>query len=385
MNCSTALDSCDVQVEADQGSGPDPLLETSSDPGGSLVRDVRAWLTACSNDPGFAGDRSACAEAAEMDPTWLRVVRDGLGHEPFLLAARDAASQGAVCGCLPMALVASRLFGRFFVSLPYLNRAGVAARDAGIADALLRGAVALAEEHDVRYLELRHSLPIAHDALPHKMDTKVRMVLELPESAALLWEKLASKVRNQVRKGDRHALSIRWGGGELLRDFYRIFSVNMRNLGTPVYPRRLFASILENFSDRAELAVADHEGRAVAAALLVHGGGGLTQVPSACSLPTAAATCANMWMYHKLLVRAIERGGRRFDFGRSSSGSGTHSFKKQWGAQPAPTTWQYHLRRGSIDAMRPQSPRYRRWVAGWQKLPVWGTRVAGPAIVRGIP
>ena len=74
-----------------------------------------------------------------------------------------------------------------------------------------------------------------------------------------------------------------------------------------------------------------------------------------------------------------------FDFGRSSADSGTYRFKKQWGAQPQPTVWQYHVRRGDIQAVRPDSPRYRRRIEVWQKLPVWLTRLIGPSIVRGIP
>jgi hypothetical protein len=90
-------------------------------------------------------------------------------------------------------------------------------------------------------------------------------------------------------------------------------------------------------------------------------------------------------MYHQLLCRAVEKGSKEFDFGRSSEGSGTYRFKKQWGATPHSTVWQYHLRDGDAEEMRPDSPKYRRRIELWQKLPVWVTRMVGPAIVRGIP
>jgi hypothetical protein len=108
-------------------------------------------------------------------------------------------------------------------------------------------------------------------------------------------------------------------------------------------------------------------------------------VPSASALKRYNNTNANMWMYHHLLLRAIGRGSRDFDFGRSSEGSGTYRFKKQWGAQPEPTVWQYHLRRGDIGAARPDNPRYQWKIALWRRLPVWLTRLVGPGIVRGIP
>lgn len=338
---------------------------------------------------------SAPAEAGacqEHDPRWLAVLKQGLGHEPRVLVHRDG--QSRIDGYLPLALVASRLFGRFLVSLPYLNRGGVVAVDPAVAAALVDRAVELAAQTNVNYLELRHGRPLEHVQLPARRDEKFRMVLALPDSAETLWKGLDAKVRNQVRKGDKSDLAIRWGGRELLHDFYDVFAVNMRDLGTPVYSRGLFASILEQFGDQAELAVVDYQKRPVACAMLVHDQplcdgqprpGGSTQVPSASSLREFNQTNANMWMYHRLLLRSIERRCREFDFGRSSEGSGTYRFKKQWGAQPEPTVWQYHVRRGDIGAVRPDSPRYQRRIAVWQRLPVWITRLIGPPIVRGIP
>ncbi len=329
----------------------------------------------------------ASGACLEHDPRWLTVLRDALGHRPYLLTARaDEANSGELSGCLPLCLVRSPLFGRFLVSLPYLNLAGVVADDQQTANELIGHAVELTGHLKVRYLELRHRGPVDHRALPVSRDDKPLMLLDLPNDDTALWKSLSAKVRNQVRKGESNGLMIRWGGHDLLGDFYRIFSVNMRDLGTPVYPRALFECILRQFRREAELAVVELQGRAVAAALVLHDWAGRrTHVPSASSLRQFNSSNANMWMYHQLLLRAIERGSTQFDFGRSSIDSGTYRFKKQWGARPQPTVWQYHVRRGDINAVRPDSPRYQRRIAAWRKLPVWMTKVIGPPIVRGIP
>jgi hypothetical protein len=47
--------------------------------------------------------------------------------------------------------------------------------------------------------------------------------------------------------------------------------------------------------------------------------------------------------------------------------------------------WQYYLRSGSANAMRPDNPRYQRAIRLWQRLPVRVTQLIGPEIVRGIP
>lgn len=314
-------------------------------------------------------------------PAWPAVLRDGLGHRPYWLTARE---NGRAVGVLPLSFVHSRLFGRFLVSLPYLNSAGVAATSEPAAAMLIDRAVSLADELDVRYLELRHERRIEHPALGSEAASKVHMRLPLPETADALWTQLKAKVRNQVRKGREPGFTVAWGGADRLDEFYAVFSRNMRDLGTPVYGRRLFSAMLEHLPGAAEFCIVSHGPQPIAAALLVHGDR-ITEVPSASSLREYNSANANMLMYWQLLERAIERGQRVFDFGRSTLDGNTYRFKKQWGAEPHPAIWQYYVRRGAVGDMRPESARYQRMIRLWQRLPVWATRWLGPPIVRGIP
>ncbi len=347
---------------------------------GGLADEVRRFLAEAPADAGVSG---------EHDPGWLKVLRESMGHLTMSVIAREGGPGGVIVGYLPLALVTSRLFGRFLVSLPYLNRAGIVAADAGVRNDIFEAATGLADRFVVQYLELRHQgHTLDHASISHNRDDKVQMMLGLPQESEELWSGYSAKVRNQIRKGDKAGLSISFGGAELLDGFYSVFSINMRDLGTPVYPRNLFGSILDTFGGGAELAVVSHDGRAVAGALLVHaevGGVVETQVPSASSLRDAKHTNANMWMYHQLLKRGVTHGAGVFDFGRSTPDSGTYRFKKQWGAVPKPATWQYYLRQGDVAAVRPDNPKYQRRIAAWQRLPVWVTRLVGPRIVRGIP
>jgi len=322
----------------------------------------------------------------EHDPAWLDVLSSALKQQTSVLLAYRGSE---LVGALPLALTRSPLFGRHLVSLPYVNRAGLLTSDAQVGEELIRHATQLAKQHDARYLELRHhGSAFDSDQFTHSRTQKVRMVLDLPGNENELWSSLKAKVRNQVRKGDQAGLTARFGGQELLQGFYGVFATNMRDLGTPVYPRKLFQSMLHHLGDRCEIALVLMESIPIAGAVLVHDRVGdhvTTQVPSASCLRQFNHLCANMWMYHKLLERSITRGASTFDFGRSSEDSGTYQFKKQWGAQPQPTPWQVVLRQGTLDAMRPDNPRYQKRIERWQKLPVWVTKAIGPSIVRGIP
>lgn len=314
-------------------------------------------------------------------PSWLNVLREGLDHETYAI---EAVAEGQTCGFLPLAFVSSLLFGRFLVSLPYLSSNGVVAAHPDVQSAIIERAVGLADELDVRYLELRHEAPIEHPLLDGKLTSKVHMRLALPDSTEKLWKGFDSKVRNQVRKGEKHHSVIQWGGEDLLDPFYEVLSRNMRDLGTPVFGKELFGTILKTFRGDAEICVVRAGEAPAAAALLLHGRG-MTEVPTASSLKEYNSTSANMLMYRHLIDRAVDRGQKVFDFGRSTLDGPTFKFKKQWGAEPVPATWQYHLRDGQLGDMRPDSPRYQRAIRLWQRLPVRLTQYLGPPIVRGIP
>jgi FemAB-related protein (PEP-CTERM system-associated) len=319
--------------------------------------------------------------ALSWHPAWLTVLQGSLRHTPYCV---EAVAEGHTRGILCLCYVRSLLFGRYLVSLPYVNYGGALADDDRVAGMLVDRAVQMARDLGVRYLELRHECNSPHDALTGRACDKVNMRRALPATAEELWDRLESSVRNQVRKGRKCGLTVHWGSLELLPEFYDVFSRNMRDLGTPVYPRKLFQLVQEQFGDRAELCVVRAEEKAVASALLLHGWG-VTEVPSASSLRQFNHTNANMLMYWHLLERAIERRQSAFDFGRCSAGSSTNRFKKQWGAAPTPAEWQYHALDGSVDGMRASNPRYQRFIGWWKRLPVPVSRILGPLVVRGIP
>jgi FemAB-related protein (PEP-CTERM system-associated) len=299
-----------------------------------------------------------------------------------VLAAREG---GDIRGLLALGFVRSQLFGRYLVSLPYLNYGGVLADDDVVARLLIDRAINLADHLSVRYLELRHEDAVEHPALISRDGPgKVHMRLPLPRSREALWEEIPSKARNQVRKGQRTDGVISWGGTELLPEFYAVFTQNMRDLGTPTYGKSLFRTALEEFHGDAEICVVRCEDTPAGAALLVHGAG-TTEVLSASTMRRYNPLCVNMLMYWHLLERAVDRGQNTFDFGRTTPGSNTFNFKRQWGARPTSANWQYYVRSGTPSDMRPDNPRYRRFIDLWRRLPVPVTRWIGPSIVRGIP
>ena len=93
----------------------------------------------------------------------------------------------------------------------------------------------ITEKIKVRYLEIRQLDEKYYD-LPTKSDF-VTMHLKLARNEDFVWNSsLDSKTRNQVRKAYKEKLTVD-SGIKYLDDFYTIFSMNMRDFGTPIYPK----------------------------------------------------------------------------------------------------------------------------------------------------
>jgi serine/alanine adding enzyme len=312
---------------------------------------------------------------------WRRVFADAFGHEPVYLLAREG---GVITGVLPLVQIKSLLFGRTLTSLPFLNYGGVKADAPEIGRALVLFAHDEAVARKCRHVELRH-VDRQFSDLPCKTH-KVAMHLALPATPAEgMWEALDRKVRNQIRKAEKSGLVVERGGEALVNDFYTVFARNMRDLGTPVYSRRLFEEVMRVFPDRAQLHVVRLDGAPIAAGL-TYRTPQMVQLPWASSLRPFNALCPNVLLYWDAIQFAQQSGAAVFDMGRSTPNEGTFRFKAQWGATPVPLHWEYELvTPGELPDVSPANPKYQFAVALWQKLPLALTMRVGPMIVRAIP
>ncbi|HEY8507047.1 MAG TPA: FemAB family XrtA/PEP-CTERM system-associated protein [Steroidobacteraceae bacterium] len=310
---------------------------------------------------------------------WRHVIRESFGRETFYLAAREG---GRICGVLPIARLKSFMFGDLLVSLPYFNYGGPVADSAEVGQQLIESACSLARDLGVSHLELREREP--RPGLAARTD-KVTMLIELPSSSEVLWKKLRSHVRSQVRRAQKHGAVAVHGKAELLDDFYAVFAENMRDLGTPVYGKPFFACMLRRFPDNASIFVVRVNNAPVAAGFLL-GDGRTLEIPWASSLRRANPMGVNRFMHWSVLEYACQAGYSTFDFGRSTAGSGTYKYKEEWGAVPHGLHWHYWLRSGGEPPkLNPSNPKYKAAIAAWQKLPLAIANALGPLIVRNIP
>lgn len=311
---------------------------------------------------------------------WLAVIERAFGHTAIPLAA---VSNDRLIGVFPLVLMKSRLFGRFLISVPFVNYGGVIGDTEEVERWLWRRAIEVAKAEQAAFLEARHRHP--HAFVEQRKEHKVGMVLSLAPSIEAQWKAFGSKLRNQIRKAELSGLAVRIEGATGLEAFYCVYARNMRDLGTPVYGRRFFSEVLNAFPDAGRIFTV-WSGRTAVAAALALAYRDTLEVPWAASRRDARALCPNNRLYWELIQHAIKAGFTRFDFGRSTKGGGAYKFKQQWGAEEVPLVWEYWTENGhGLPELHPQNPRYALAVALWKRLPLWAANMIGPLIVRSIP
>ncbi|MEA3001551.1 MAG: hypothetical protein QOH81_339 [Sphingomonadales bacterium] len=315
-------------------------------------------------------------------PQWSRAVEQGCGARAHYLLAESG--PGAIRGLLPLSEVRSPLFGNSLVSAGFGVGGGALADEPATAQALADAAWALAEERGCAGLELRGgALPDG----PWRLNDAVyvNFAADLPQGDEAIMLSIRKRQRAEVRRALGFGLDYREGTGATdLALHFRLYSTSVRNLGTPVFPRRLFEAMAAEFGEAAHILTAFKDGKPLSSVFSFFfkgscmpywGGGGAD----------ARRWRANEATYYELMCRASRRGCTRFDFGRSKVGTGPYAFKKNWGFEPAPLVYATRTADGVAQReINPMNPRYRLQIAAWRRLPLWLANRLGPPIARGL-
>ncbi len=316
----------------------------------------------------------------EHDLAWRDVFARTYGYEPCYLVASEAAE---LVGVMPLFSAPVFGAGRCLISVPFLDCGGPLARSPAARAALLESAREVAETRGARYLEIR-SFATDSDGTPTRVD-KAKVVLDLPAEEKILWNEIGGFVRNRIRKATKNGLRVVTDLGERLDAFYSVYARNMRDLGSPVVPRRLFPIVFECFGDRAKLLTVWLGDTVVAGAILLHCYG-IAYVPWVSAIRPYFHLAPNNLLYWEAMQLASAAGCREFDFGRSTIGSGPYIFKLRWGARPIQLQWHYHSLAGGRAPSRVTDSRLLRIASRvWMRLPLVVTNFIGPKLVARMP
>jgi FemAB-related protein (PEP-CTERM system-associated) len=306
-------------------------------------------------------------------PAWSVAVQDGCGQRAHYLVSENG---GAIGGVLPLTEMRSPLFGRVLVSTGFGVDGGVLG---SAVEALSAGAWNLALRIGCPSVELRGGpAPSGWDSDDTSYLGFVRD-LAADDDAELL--AIPRKQRAEVRRALGFDLEIVIGNDRaMLAEHYRVYAESVRNLGTPVFPAKLFRRVASLMD--ADVLTVRHKGRAVASVLSLYFNGTVYPYWGG-GTDAARGLRANDRMYFALMAHARARGCTRFDFGRSKTGTGAAAFKKNWGFAPEPRLYAKRSN-GPAREVNPLNPKYALMVRTWKKLPLWAANAAGPWISRGL-
>jgi FemAB-related protein (PEP-CTERM system-associated) len=338
------------------------------------ARDTGRWID-------FVAEHAAAT--LFHDHRWLEAVEAAYGYRNYHLIAERG---GRIVGVLPLTLIDSPLLGRSFVSTAFGIGGGIVAADDETVAALGREAVKLGERFAVNYVELRGG-PAPGEGWIEKAGLYESFEKEMPSEADKIRDWLPRNRRAEVKKSLRidEANEDSFRLDQSVDDFYAVYSAALRNLGTPAMPKKFLRILKEKFGDDADIALVERNGEPVAGlfsfwrrdrVMPYYIGGG----------EVGRNMRAYDYLYYSLMRRAVARGIRLFDFGRSKVGSTHSQTKSYWGFEGKPLLYHVALIRAkALPNVNPNNPKFARFVEVWKKLPLPVANVLGPLAARNFP
>ncbi len=310
---------------------------------------------------------------------WRAIVEDVLGHRYFPLVA---VQEGRISGVFPIARVRNAIFGDCLISIPLAVYGGICANDWDSYFRLLQAGSELGKRSGVRYMEMRNRFEPFPASLPRR-DLYLTFTQDLSPGPERLFQGLPRDTRYAIRKSQKAGLE--WAEDLSDADFYEIYARSVHNLGTPVFPRKLFTRLREEFPGLVRIFGVRKSKKPIAGVMcfyfrdivMPYYGG---------SLQGYQRDSPNNFMYWNLISQSAKEGWREFDFGRSKRGAGSCKFKSAWSMLETNLPYRYCLLKAKeVPHLSPIDKKFQLPVAVWRRLPFAVTKALGPRVIQWVP
>ncbi len=309
---------------------------------------------------------------------WKKVLERAFGHKTWYLYAE---SDGQIVGLLPLAEVKSALFGHTLASTPFCVYGGPIGDTAGVVAALTSEACHLAESLKVDSLEFRNLRP-GDNSWPRKnlYATFIKDILATEEDNL---NAIPNRQRAMIRKGIKEGL-ISETDDDCSR-LYSVYSESVRNLGTPVFSLKYLEILQDVFRDECDILMITRGNKDIAGVLSFYFRNQVLPYYGGSTAEARQVRGVNHFMYWELMRKSLQRGYGVFDFGRSKVGSGPYSFKKNFGFEPQPLSYEYYLVKAqTVPEVSPTNPRYHALINAWRRLPLPIANTIGPILAKNL-
>lgn len=315
--------------------------------------------------------------------SWLNLVHELYRTKIYRFAAFENSHPIAALGLVE---IKHPVFGHYLATAPFGSYGGFAFENHEARDLLLDEARRLAEDIQAKYISIRFdegaSLP--PDSWSQS-PTYFTYLIDLPADPSILLKTFSSDHRNHVRKSLKKGFQIRFGHLDLLDDIYEALAKSMHELGSPYHSKTYLQKMAELLGDTLEFAVLyDAQGKICGGGVFIYQGDTVFNL-HANILRHARSTYAGEFLYWSVIERAIQKGLKTFDLGRSLVGSGNEVFKMKWSPRKQLLAYWYWLAPGhELPSLNQKNPKFQIAIAAWKRLPAFIVRPLGPFLIRGL-
>lgn len=315
--------------------------------------------------------------------SYRRVVECAFGHRPIYLLAKNG---NRIVGVLPLFIIKSRIFKNCLISLPFCNYGGPLSDNQEIEQALIEKAKNIVVREELNFFETRSEAKIKSNLIDRT--DKGSVIISLPKSESQLWSQIGTNRRTCIRKGRINNLRVTLEKTSV--NFYKVYSENQRNLGSPVISNQYFSEFLKAFPSNSGVLTASNEDSILSSVFFAVHPNKTLEITYAGTSRLGRTKTATVFLYWEALRYCLSNGYKVFDFGRSTLNSNSYFFKLRWKtAKPKKLHYQQFINprdnRFQPVVLSPANKKYRLGIKLWQKLPLPLANWVGPYLSRELP
>lgn len=316
-----------------------------------------------------------------LDP-WLRFVHKTYAFPMYRMVSEV---RNQVDGWLALVRVKHFVFGDYLTTSPFGSYGGFAYSSGASRDALLAKARELGRDLGVEYVNVRFEAEAEPPDGWVQHPVYATYFVDLMPDASQLISAYSSDHRNHVRKSLKKGFSIRFGRLDVLDDAYEALARSMHELGSPYHNKSYLRTMAESLGEALELAVMyGPRGELAGAGVFILQGDQATNL-HANILRRFRSDYAGEFLYWSALERYCRQGLKKFDLGRSLTGSGNETFKMKWRPRKQALAYWYALKPGhQLPELNQKNPKFKLAISIWKRLPALLVRLLGPSLIKGL-
>lgn len=262
--------------------------------------------------------------------------------------------------------------GRSLISLPHFSYGSVCLPESNVPVDWPLVMQQYALPRNISRIELR--LP----DLAQNGHSKVASWLFLEPDMKLQMNVFSNNLRRKIRKASENNFDVVEEGRAGISSFWKIYARHMHKLGSVALPLRFFAKLYDGYQyGKPRVFLMYRQGKLVGGAFCLSYNGFYENLWFA-TLHPVQPLYASYILHQKMIADAIALGDKIYSFGRSTTNSGVHRFKKQWGSTDISLNW-------VVFPAQQLSIRKMSWLLEvWKRLPYPLARFAGSLIAKWV-